>query len=277
MNISYISEVIKILPQKMPSDLEILDYLMQSFNNSPLLNEALEWIVVTAVLLFIFYWFGLGRSQLEDLKVVEEYEFSLGRQLARTSFRYLENVIKGKKGTKPHVSMLRDYLEKNALPGCQMDWVCPKVFVLFPFSPEGTFDGSYKDILNKKENETCVIQRKDIDYEYKVQNQMRTSVLSVIKCPYKDPVMSERNCSLYAVIAENRPLMTLQEMVKNPAISLSLENYTVHFELFVKEIRRKIEEEDCSDRVEILEFEETANISEIFEKKLLELRIQEDG
>ena len=87
MNISYISEIIKILPQKMPSDLEILDYLMQSFNNTPLLNEALEWIVVTAVFLFIFYWFGLGRSQLEDLKVVEEYEFSLGRQLARTSFR----------------------------------------------------------------------------------------------------------------------------------------------------------------------------------------------
>jgi len=234
-----------------------------------------SYCLASVLVLIIYSWLDLGRNKLEDDAWYDTHPFTLGKVFARTNFKFLENVIKVKDNDKSHVEALTDYQKENQLPHHPRDWVCPKVFVLFPDQnndEEHKFSGYIRDILKKGKSDGFCVKYEELEATYEMGNQRRTKTLNVIKLKDRD---AGRN--LYAVIAENRPLVTIQRMTNvDCGFQFSRESCEKQSKSYVETLRAQIEADRlCDGKVEIIQFNENQNLSEIFIQHLRRLE-QED-
>ncbi|XP_023342871.1 uncharacterized protein LOC111712485 [Eurytemora carolleeae] len=253
--------------------LEVLLYVIDLINTD-LFCVFLQYLVSVLLAVAILRYSGILRNKFEDEKYLKKCDTVMGKQFARTNFSWLENVIKGKNGGPTHIEMLTEYLNKEQLPGSAEDVVCPKVFLMFPFSLDGRFNGSVEQLLKKSKHEypseDFSVKFREVELpEYIMKGQRRKSTLSVVKF---------RNRStggfLYAVIAENRLLTSLQKMMTEPGIRFNVDNYKLQFEIYVEEMRTLLDcDPMCRNSVEIIQFNEEDNLSEIFEREITRLSI----
>ena len=76
---------------------------------------------------------GIQNVPLEREMTVKNLPFNLGCGLARSSFQFLENVIKGKDGRLGNADELRRWMGKERIyEGDNIVWVSPRVLILFP-------------------------------------------------------------------------------------------------------------------------------------------------
>jgi len=244
--------------------------------DSPDILSVLVTLSSFLVSIVVYRWLELGRNGVEDEEFLRGNVKCIGTQFARTNFRYLENVIHGK-NSGSHIQILTDYLHKNRLPSYHQDWVCPKVFVMFPYCKNAesmlNFDGSVQDILKKQrqENQSYRVLFEEIETSYSVNGQERKSILPVIK--FSDPKVGG---VMYAVMAENRLLVTLMMMARKTGVQFTRDNYILQVQLYEEELRRLVEQDPVSARyVEILKFDDSVNLSNLFVERIRTIRSQE--
>ena len=141
---------------------------------------------------------------------------SVARGLARAFHAYLANVIAGVEGVSwPHVEALSHFLAKELLENNESTWICDKVIVLCPDSV-GVRDNVADMLAREKDKKDeshglwSVVNEK-VEHVYEVGGQRRVSVLHLIKLKFGG-VDGRRNN--YFVIAENRPLVALHQVIK---------------------------------------------------------------
>ena len=169
----------------------------------------------------LFRLLKMTKNTYETEEMIQNGKMDIGAGLALLNFRFLENVIKGKSGQPGHVDMLRRYLRDSGIQESGTCWICPKVLILFPEIGAADWtnsSGSVADIIDKsyKGDRTVgrggrtalpgmMISNQPISYKYTVGTQERTCKLEVVK-----NVDASGNF-WYGVIAENRPLNTINE------------------------------------------------------------------
>ena len=175
-------------------------------------------------------WFKIHRNECQDFKLMERG--SLASDSARTTFSYLENIIKGKEDTmavsdKKNVEKgcffekkLKEHFEKEKITN---GIVFPKLVLLFPESKDnydnGKALGSVLDILQKERQDGSkhTLDSEKITYQYYAKaNRIRQAQLEVIKFRTEEGLV-------YLTVSENRLLNTFYCMMSEPCINFGLE------------------------------------------------------
>ena len=157
---------------------------------------------------------------------------SLASDSARTTFSYLENIIKGKEDTMAVSDMksiekgcffekkLKEHFEKEKITN---GTVFPKLVLLFPESKDnydnGKALGSVLDILQKERQDGSkhTLDSEKITYQYYAKaNRIRQAQLEVIKFRTEEGLV-------YLTVSENRLLNTFYCMLSEPCINFGLE------------------------------------------------------
>ena len=182
------------------------------------------------VALSILRWFNIQRNNCEDIRLMEKG--SLASDSARTTFSYLENIIKGKEDTmaisdKKNMEKgcffekkLKEHFEKEKITN---GIVFPKLVLLFPESKNnydnGKALGSVLDILQKERQDGSkhTLGSEKITYQYYAKaNRIRQAQLEVIKFRTEEGLV-------YLTVSENRLLNTFYCMLSEPCINFGLE------------------------------------------------------
>ena len=180
--------------------------------------------------LFIIRCLNIQRNNCEDIRLMERG--SLASDSARTTFSYLENIIKGKEDTmavsdKKNMEKgcffekkLKEHFEKEKITN---GIVFPKLVLLFPESNEnydnGKALGSVLDILQKERQDGSkhTLDGEKISYQYYAKaNRIRQAQLEVIKFRTEEGLV-------YLTVSENRLLNTFYCMLSEPCINFGLE------------------------------------------------------
>ena len=186
-------------------------------------NMLTELCLILCALSMVRYT-KLHKTHSQDLRLLERG--SLASVSARTTFSFLENIIKGKKDTMTSQGkkngneecffgqILKNYLYKERIVASHY----PKLLLLFPECKTGPGGGeafgSVEDILHKEKEEGAehTLTKDKIKYEYQASSGMkRTSQLEVLKWQIKHDV-------IYLVISENRILKTFYQMLSEPSV-----------------------------------------------------------
>ena len=157
---------------------------------------------------------------------------SLASDSARTTFSYLENIIKGKEDTmatsdKKNVEKgcffekkLKEHFEKEKITN---GIVFPKLVLLFPENKDNYDNkkalGSVLDILQKERQDGSkhTLDSEKISYQYYAKaNRIRQAQLEVIKFRTEEGLV-------YLTVSENRLLNTFYCMMSEPCINFGLE------------------------------------------------------
>ena len=182
------------------------------------LRDILTELSPMLLALLMMRYFKLHRNQSQDLRLMERG--SLASDSARTTFSFLENVIKGKKetmkkpSTKNFEKILEEHFEKEKIKALHH----PKLVILFPEGRAGQDNkhalGSVEDILHKEKEEGSehTLTRECISYEYFASSgRHRRAQLEVLKFRNKGDM-------IYVAISENRLLRTFYQMLSDPSI-----------------------------------------------------------
>ena len=199
--------------------------------------------VIVLVALLVFRISKVQKNSHESTTVIE----NAGRDLARTTFSFLENVIKGKGPREPFDKILANHFKKERLEGVTF---YPKLLVLFPeWQPENTTKkqpfGSVKDIVvkEKEQGSSHCLARSKVTYTYTASGGMeRRAQLEVL-------VWREGGRTTYLAFSENRALNSLQQMVDEPCIRFTSTDFHTQFGLYRVELARLLEGDvGCRDR-----------------------------
>ena len=225
--------------------------------------DILTELCLILVALCMVRYCRLHRNHCQDIRLMEKR--SLASDSARTTFSFLENIIKGKKETmkRPSTDNFEKILEKHfekekikALPH-------PKLVMLFPEGRKGQGNGhalgSVEDILRKEKEEGSehTLTRENISYEYYAPaGRHRTAQLEVLKFRNKDDL-------IYMAISENRLLRSFYEMLSSPCVDFRYicssescsvdiprwENFQMQFHIYRRELARLLDEDEgCRGR-----------------------------
>jgi len=215
-------------------------------------------LVVSSVLLW-----KLTRNKVEDHKTLRRSKYHVGPGLAVSYYRFLENIIKGKKGTPKYTQMLRNYKLQETIPNQPRDRVLDKVIILFPESDEEK--GSVQDLLEKEkgQNSDHRLLLEKISYEYEVSGKKRKSEMYVVKVCDAD-----KDSNVYVVIVENQPLNTLYNMVSDHAIRFTKHQFRIQFKIYMDKLRELLDsDKQCRGKYEIFHYKDDGTLS--FSKALL--------
>ena len=96
-----------------------------------------KWLV-TIICYSMAKYLKISQNAYETDLLLKSTKYHIGPGLAQANYRFLENVIKGKKKDKGggHVQLMREYIKDEELHGT--GWFCPKVEYLledFQFAP----------------------------------------------------------------------------------------------------------------------------------------------
>ena len=212
-------------------------------DQQPVLLEMVLSFVIVLVALLVIRLSKIQKNQHESTTVIE----NAGRDLARTTFSFLENVIKGKGPREPFDKILADHLKKERLEDVTF---FPKLLVLFPeWRPEDQTKkhpfGSVKDIVvkEKEQGSSHCLARGKIAYSYVASGGMeRTAQLEVL-------VWREGGRTTYLAFSENRALNSLQQMVDEPCIRFTRTDFQTQFTQYRAELVSLLEgDTGCRDR-----------------------------
>jgi len=202
-------------------------------------------------------YFKLHRNQSQDLRLMGRC--SLAPDSARTTFSFLENVIKGKKATmkKPSTKNFEKILEEHFEKEKIKAQYHPQLVILFPEGRDGQGNkhalGSVEDILYKEKEEGSehTLTKESISYEYFASSgRHRRAQLEVLKFRNKGDV-------IYVAISENRLLKTFYQMLFEPCIDFRWENFQMQFNIYRRELARLLDEdESCREKWEMVHYTE---------------------
>jgi hypothetical protein len=231
------------------------------FNPYLALNFALELcltFLLLSVALLLLRAAKLHRSRCGADRILERNPYNMGRVLARTTFSFLENVLKGQgqtgDGSFRHV--LQHHREKEQLERGTSFY--PKLVVPFP-EPEWDQSrprrppGSVADLVGKeREPGAChTLTTEKISYRYTASGGVaRTAQLEVLKCRSAGRVT-------YLAYSENRALNTLHQMVLEPCIGFGPAAFSTELQLYLRALRRLLEADPaCRERCLLLHYRE---------------------
>jgi len=221
---------------------------------------------VVFVVYFLARYLKIMRNISESEKLLKNTKYHIGPGLAQANYRFLENVIKGKK-TAGHVQLMKEYKHREELPADPTDWFCPKVLILFPEWKKENREriwGSVSDILKKeKENDSKHrLSNEKITYTFKASGgNNRKCELEVLKNQDEDG-------NWYAIFAENRPLNTLYRMVGEPVIPFSEEDFNRQFHIYMDTLKNILDnDEGCKNKYEIFHYKDSGRLN--FSKEII--------
>ena len=237
---------------------------------STALAEILTELSLILIALSMVRFLRLHRNHCQDIRLLKKS--SLAPDSARTTFSFLENIIKGKKETmKKRLStslknksffeqIFEEHFEREKIKKVPPH---PKLVLLFPEGRQeqenGHALGSVEDILHKEKEEGSehILTREKISYQYEASSGMhRTAQLEVLKIIINGD-------TIYMAIAEIRGLKTFYNMLAEPCIdfrsgSLSgvflfdiprWENFQMQFHIYRRELARLLDEDEgCRGR-----------------------------
>ena len=205
----------------------------------------------------------LHSNHCQDIRLMERR--SLAPDSARTTFSFLENVIKGKKETMKNPStdgfekLMEKFFEREKIEArCH-----PKLVLLLPEGRKGQGNGhalgSVEDILRKEKEEGSehTLTKENISYEYYASaGRHRRVQLEVLKFRNKGDM-------IYMVISEDRLLRSFYEMLSSPCVDFRYicssescsvdiprwENFQMQFHIYRRELARLLDEDEgCHGR-----------------------------
>jgi len=209
------------------------------------------------------------RNQCQDIRLLEKS--SLASDSARTTFSFLENIIKGKKETmKKHSKgnqksscffeqILKNHFEKEKITASHHS----KLVILFPEGREGqnnahALAGGVEDILGrskeKEKGSQHALINENISYEYYASSGgHRRAQLEVLKF-FRDKTKFD---VIYVAIIEIRLLRTFYQMLSSPCVDFRWENFQMQFNVFRRRLTRLLDEDEgCRGRWEMLHYTE---------------------
>lgn len=218
-------------------------------------------------------WVKFFRNPHEDRLSLRGCQFQLGPGMAEANFRFLENVVKGKGEAPSFVKSLDDHLNKEDLRHSRRTWVSPKVFVILPScGEEQEFTGSVSELIKKEksENASLCVTTERVRADYTIGGRSRVSWLEFIK--FRDPEADE---NLYAVISENRQTGVIRDMVNEPTIQFTADNYSLQAQLYAEKLKNLLAaDKECAPLVETIQVSSKQRLSDVFIKRLRQLRYQ---
>merc|ERR1712106_333286 len=242
----------------------------------------MQW-AITIGCYFMAKYLKISRNAHENELLLKSTKYHIGPGLAQANYRFLENVIKGKKGGGGDVEkMKKQYKEQEELNEDEQCWFCPKVLILFPEWRKGNREriwGSVGDIFKKeKENgSNHKLSVEKITYGFKASGgNERRCELEVLK-------NQDEEGNWYAIFAENRPLNTLYRMVGEPVIPFSEEDFNQQFHIYMKELRKLLDaDEGCRGKYEIFHYKDPGsdgrfNFSKEIIKQMRSIRNENAG
>eukprot|EP00092_Neocalanus_flemingeri_P013619 GFUD01014689.1.p1 GENE.GFUD01014689.1~~GFUD01014689.1.p1 ORF type:complete len:449 (-),score=114.00 GFUD01014689.1:258-1583(-) len=225
-----------------------------------------KWALLS-ICFFLVRYLKIMRNGSENELLLKNTRYHIGPGLAQANYRFLENVIKGKKNTGGHVQLMTEYKKSECLPGNLTDWFCPKVLILFPEWKKENREriwGSVSDIFKKeKENGSKhTLSNEKITYEFKASGgNNRRCELEVLK-------NQDEEGNWYAVFAENRPLNTLYRMVGEPVIPFSEEDFNRQFHIYMRDLKNLLDEDEgCRGKYEIFHYKDSGKLN--FSKEII--------
>lgn len=236
-------------------------------------------LIVTSVsimaVLLVVRMSKLTRNKCEISRLMDRNPFNIGASLAKTNFRFLENVIKGKRenifniggvtvrGKGTFLELMQQHLQNELVPDSSY---FPKLLILFPEwisldSPwteqrKQLIFGSVGDVLQKEKDEgaTHTLTPEKITYSFKASGGMdRRMQLEVLKSRKHPSSVDAR----YLAFAENRPLNTLYMMVAESCVKFNKQNFNLQFQIYKRELGKLLDADPgCKDHFLILHYRE---------------------
>lgn len=268
-------------------DFAIWKFFDVDYSSSWHWNVTITFISMTSVLVVI-RWSKLTRNECEIFRIMDRNP-NIGADMAMTNFRFLENVIKGKKekiiemngsefkGNGSFIELINQYMKNEMVSDSSY---FPKLLILFPEyifndSPiteqmKETIFGSVGDVLQamREADATHTLTTENINYSFKASGGMpRNMQLEVLK----SRKISENGEIIfnYLAFAENRPLKTLYMMVADPLMKFSQHNFNIQFEIYKRELGKLLDADPkCKDRYLILHYR---HLSGAFTKEINKL------
>jgi len=238
----------------------------------------LQMFILTFLSYSLMRYLKMMRSNYKDELQLKNTKYHLGPGLAQAYYRFVENVIKGKKTSPPHVQIMKEVITREQLCLNDNDWFCPKVLILFPEWKKQNREsiwGSVRDIT-KKEKENGSKHRLFVEPIYHKfmasGGNIRTCKLQVLK-------NWDETGNWYAMFAENRPLNTLYKMVGEAVIPFSEEDFNRQFQSYMMELRKLLDaDEGCRGKYEIFHYKDSGklNFSKEIIKQMKEIRNEPD-
>ena len=204
-----------------------------NFLGTPLSTEVADILTELSFILIALYIVRhrrLHRNHCQDIRLLERN--SLASDSARTTFSFLENIIKGKKDTMKQRNLgnlksscffeqiLENHFEKEKITALRY----PKLVLLFPEGREGqenehALGGGVESILGraqeKVEGSKHTLTNESISYEYYASSgRHRRAQLEVLKI-FRNKATFD---SIYVAISEIRLLRTFYQMLSSPCI-----------------------------------------------------------
>jgi len=202
-------------------------------------------------------------NKVETARLLRNSNHHLGPGLARSFFGFLKLLA-------PDIDeVLTSYQDDEAI-----EYIHQKVFIIFP-KKTSFKDGSIQWMfdLQRKNNPSWTSSTDDhleftlvrsMHEPYTLNGRRRHKDLAVIK------IRDRKNKKVfYVAIAENRPLLKLQEMARHCCFNLSKEEFELQVEIYRNSLIKLIKEDSkCFNRFEIIDLQ--AKNHEDFQIKIYE-------
>jgi len=218
-------------------------------------------IVSMSMVHLVLHWLRLFNNKTENRKILKKSKHHLGPGLARSFFSFLEMLTNRDHGTPGLEDLLGKYGSNDDIK------LHPKVFILFPRNTSQDA-GSHSWMFKKEReyNEPRHLEKHGpvqftfqgtITREYFLNGKKRDIDLAVLKIRNTETMKV-----YYAVIAENRGLITLQKMIKSHSLKPPFleEDFQLQSQIYKNNLDTLIQEDEaCRDIFELVDMQDDCN------------------